>query len=382
MTRPGVGDRASVLSDAHGHHETIIAEVLEVDPTVGLSEEEAAVRLERDGPNRLVHNEGPKWWIVFLRQFSSVVIWLLIVAAVISWFTNGPLEAAAIFAVLVLNAVIGFVIEWRAGKAVEALRREESAVARILRNGRERIVDAGMLTVGDIIKLTAGDRVPADARLVEAVNLRTDESVLTGESASVEKCNEAVSPSSILAERRSMLYLGRGTAIVTAVGPFTEMGRIAQLLARTKSERTPLENRMESLGRRLVYLVLGFALVVLLAGLLRDDPIWLMLKIAISLAVAAVPEALPAMTTLILALGVLAMARSRAIVRRLSAVEALGSTTVICTDKTGTLTENRMTVREYFLADGRRITTPFTGSSQLAPLERLMRVSIVCNDAA
>ncbi len=377
-----------VVDLAYSHHGDIIAEALGADIGKGLSDEEATLRLKRNGLNALSQETRLAWWRVFIRQFSSIVVWLLLVAAAVAWFTNGVPEAIAILTVLILNAGIGFAIEWRAGQALNALRRETPTFARVRRTGREKVVNATELVVGDIIALTAGDRVPADARLLEAANLRTDESTLTGESTSAEKSIESVSFSSILAERRSMLYLGtiivagRALAIVTTTGSYTEMGRIGQLLAKTESEKTPLERRLASLGRILVYLVLGIAAVIMLAGLFRGDPLWLMLEISISLAVAAVPEALPAMTTLILALGVLRMARNRAIVRKLAAVEALGSTTVICTDKTGTLTENRMTVREYHVASGRHFETHADVTKTDPVLKRLLRVSVLCNEAA
>ena len=229
-------------------------------------------------------------------------------------------------------------------------------------------------------------------------NLRADESTLTGESVSVEKNAAAVEISAPLAERRSMLYLGttivagNASAIVTATGEKTELGRIGQMVAEADTGQTPLQRKLANLGKRLVYVVLGIALVVLLVGVLRGDEIWLMLEVSISLAVAAVPEGLPAVTTLILALGVLRMARRNAIVRRLAAVETLGSATVICTDKTGTLTENRMTVQEYQLANDRAIRIS-TGSEfdsvgekgvylQDENLLRLFRVSVLCNEAS
>lgn len=379
---------AEVLNVPHGHHGDIIAEALGVDVESGLSNDEAALRLQRNGANTLAKETGPAWWRVLSRQFSSIVVWLLLAATAVAWFTNGVPEAVAIFTVLLLNAGIGFAIEWRTGQALNALRDETLTHARVTRNGREKVVDAAELVVGDIITLTAGDRVPADARLVEAANLQADESALTGESFTVTKSIESVSFSSILAERRSMLYLGtmvvtgRALAIVTATGSYTEIGRVGQLLAKTESEKTPLERRLESLGKILVYLVLGIAAVVMLTGFLRGDPLWLMLEVSISLAVAAVPEALPAMTTLILALGVLRMARRRAIVRKLAAVEALGSATVICTDKTGTLTENRMTVREYHLASGRNFEMPADITKTDSLLARLLRVCVLCNEAA
>lgn len=371
----------------HGHHGDVVAEALGVDIERGLSEAEARARLERDGPNLLAKQTGQVWWRVLLRQFSSIVVWLLAAAAVVSWFTDGLPEAISILIVLTLNAGIGFAIEWRAGTALDALRSETLTHARVRRNGQEYVLDAAGLVVGDVIILTAGDRVPADARLLEAASLQLDESALTGESFPTTKSVERVAFSAVLTERRSMLYLGtmvvsgRGTAIVTGTGQYTEIGRIGQLIAKTESEPTPLERRLASLGKTLVYVVLAIAVIVWLVGFLRGDDPALMLKVSLSLAVAAVPEALPAMTTLILALGVLRMARQRAIVRKLSAVETLGCTTVICSDKTGTMTENRMEVQEYRLADGRVVETE-TGSAAGTLLERLTRVSVLCNEAS
>ncbi len=384
ITEPALSD---ILKTPHGHHADIIAEALGVDVEIGLSNEDVIQRLRQNGPNTLERQAGPAWWYVFLRQFSSIVVWLLVAATTVAWFTNGTTEASAIFVVLLLNAVIGFAIEWRAGRALDALRDTTLTSARVRRGGRDTIIDSAELVVGDVISIAAGDRVPADARLLEVANLQADESALTGESFPVTKTIESVSFSSILTGRRSMLHLGtmvvagRALAIVTATGSNTEIGRIGQLLAKTQAEKTPLERRLDSLGRILVYIVLAIAAVVMLAGFLRGDDPALMLEVSISLAVAAVPEALPAMTTLILALGVLRMARQRAIVRKLSAVEALGSTTVICADKTGTLTENRMTVKEYWLANDQVVAMENRRENE-GLLTRLLRVSVLCNDAS
>lgn len=384
--RPG-GGLSCAYGNSHSVDGLIIADELGVDIASGLSLEEADKRLNQDGPNVLAKISGPGLLRVFLRQFANIVVWLLLAASVVAWFTNGIPEAVAIFTVLIINAVVGFVIEWRAGKAIDALKDQTRIAARVRRGGLESVVDAVNLVVGDIVILAAGDRVPADARLLEAVNLQADESALTGESFPVSKSIESVSFSSILTERRSMLHLGtvvtsgRALAIVTATGPQTELGHVGRLLAETEDEHTPLERRLAWLGKILVYIVLAIAVIVMLAGLLRGDDPAMMLEVSISLAVAAIPEGLPAITTLILALGVLRMAQRRAIVRKLSAVEALGSTTVICTDKTGTLTENRMTVTEYGLADG-NVVEPGEGETSNDILKRLMLVSVLCNDAA
>lgn len=372
-----------------------IAETLNVEISKGLSTEEANRRLSIDGLNAIEHKQMRRWRQLLLDQFSSIVVWLLGFAVVVSFFTQNELEAVAILVVLILNAAIGFAIEWQAERALEALKKATRMTARVRRDRTEHIIDAENLAAGDVIILSAGDRVPADARIYESARLRADESTLTGESVPVEKKQAAVEISAPLAERRSMLYLGttitggNASAIITATGEKTELGRIGQMVAEADTGQTPLQIKLANLGKRLVYIVLGIALIVLLAGVLRGDDIWLMLEVSISLAVAAVPEGLPAVTTLILALGVLRMARRNAIVRRLAAVETLGSATVICTDKTGTLTENRMTVQEYRTANARVVEISADNDSTgengtYLPdenLRRLLRVSFLCNEA-
>lgn len=370
--------------------ETAVTQALEVDPSRGLSPLEAEERRKRFGVNALQAIRPRSAWRIFLQQFASLIVALLAVAALIAWATGDTVEAVAIAVVLVVNAMVGFATEWKADRALDALRRQARASARLRRDGHETKVDAADLVPGDVIILNAGDRIPADARLIKSRNLRIDESALTGESVPVEKSSMAVAADTPLAERTSMLYLGtavaagRAVAVVTATGSLTELGIIGKLVAEAPDEPTPLETRLAQLGQRLVYVVLVIAALVMVAGWLRGDGLWLMAEIAISLAVAAVPEGLPAVTTLILALGVLRMARQNAIVRRLQAVETLGSTSIICSDKTGTLTQNRMTVRGYYLADGSRIVP---GDSQPLPEEnelpgRAVRATVLCNEAA
>ncbi len=375
-----------------------IAEIFDVDISTGLSSSEAIRRINQDGANKIEAKSEGRVFKLLLGQFSSIVVWLLAFAAAVAFFTGNGLEGSAILVVLLLNAAIGFAIEWRAGQALDALKKATRTMARVRRDRTEQIIDAENLAAGDVLILAAGDSVPADARICEAANLRVNESTLTGESVPVEKSAEAAEQNAPLAERLSMLYLGttvvagKALAIVTATGGKTEIGRIGKLVAKASGGKTPLEKKLADLGKTLVYIVLGIAAVVFFAGYWRGDGGLLMLEVSISLAVAAVPEGLPAVTTLILALGVLRMARFRAIVRKLSAVETLGSTTVICTDKTGTLTENRMTVKEYRLANGRFVDMPdgkrfdSVGETGTFPrdenLLRLLRVSILCNDSA
>jgi Ca2+-transporting ATPase len=367
-----------------------VAAALAVDPVRGLASSDVSQRRLAFGANAIQTILPRPAWRMLVDQFASLVIALLAVAAAVAWATGDLLEAMAILVVLSINAVVGFATEWQAGRALDALRRQARTTTRVRREGFEKTIDAEELVPGDIVVLNAGDRVPADARLVEAARLQVEESALTGESSTVEKRIEPVAVDTSLTERRSMLYLGTGiaagraVALVVATGLHTELGRIGHLVSTSHKEQSPLEQRLADLGRRLVYIVLIIAALVMFTGWLRDDGLWMMVEVGISLAVAAVPEALPAVTTLILALGVLRMARQRAIVRRLTAVETLGSTTVICADKTGTLTENRMTVREYYLSDGRTLEVQKDRVSveddQL--LRRAVRIGVLCNEAA
>ena len=382
--------RAVVAMHWHALDPDAVTTSLNVEPRVGLTDSEVTQRQIRYGPNALQRIQSRSAWRVIVDQFANIVIALLAIAAVISWATGDGAEAIAIVIVLVLNAAVGFATEWQAGRALDALRRQSRTLTRVRRNGFESTVDAEKLVPGDIVILNAGDRVPADARLIEAIRLEAEESALTGESTTVEKNVRTVSAQTPLAERRSMLYLGtaiasgRAIAIVVSTGTVTELGKIGRLVATSTKERSPLEIQLAQLGRRLVYLVLAISVIVMLTGWLRRDGLWLMVEVAISLAVAAVPEGLPAVTTLILALGVLRMAQQRAIMRRLPAVETLGSTTVICTDKTGTLTENRMTVREYYLSDGRHVEIEECQNPlQTDPLlQQAVRIGVLCSEAS
>lgn len=390
VNKPAALPAVSEQPEWHALEPAAVASRLDVDPVIGLTRLQVIERQHRYGRNALQQFESRPAWRVLVDQFTNVVIGLLAVAAVIAWATGDGAEAIAIVVVLVLNAIVGFATEWQAGRALDALRRQSRTLARVRRDGFEATVDAEDLVPGDILILSAGDRIPADARLLEAVRLETEESALTGESTPVEKSNIAVPAQTPLAEHRSMLYLGtavaagRAVAIVVTTGTATQLGKIGRLVATSVKERSPLEAQLAVLGRRLVYLVLIIAAIVMLTGWLRRDGLWLMVEVGISLAVAAVPEGLPAVTTLILALGVLRMAQQRAIVRRLPAVETLGSATVICADKTGTLTENRMTVREYYLSDGRRIEI---GERENAIendplLQQAVRIGVLCNEAS
>jgi Ca2+-transporting ATPase len=320
----------------------------------GLSRDEAEARLERYGPNALQVARPISPWKILLEQLKSLVVLLLFAAASVAAAIGDLIEAAAILVVLVINTAVGFWTEWRARLAMDALRRLQVQEAIVLRDGEEQRADARLLVPGDVISLEPGAAIPADARVLSATELGINEAPLTGESLPVTKNPDAVVEEDgeevPLAERASMVYkgtlvtTGSARAVVVATGTATEIGRLSKLVQETETGDTPLERRLDSLGRRLVWLTLSVAALVTGLGLIRGEELWLMVEMGIALAIAAVPEGLPVVATITLAVGVRRMARRRALVRRLPAVETLGSTTVICTDKTGTLTAGEMTV--------------------------------------
>jgi P-type Ca2+ transporter type 2C len=324
----------------------------------GLTEEDARQRLARAGPNIFRAAPPVSVWRVFLSQFRSVLVVLLVVAAGIAAATGDPGDAVAIGAVLVLNVAIGFTTELRAHRAMEALQRLEVSTARVVRGGRSRTVDARELVPGDVLLVEAGQTVPADARLLESAELTAVETPLTGEPDAVPKRAEAAPPvEAPLAERPTMIYkttivvTGTARAVVVETGMATEVGRIGELVGRVAKAPTPLERRLDALGRRLALLAVGVAVVAVVLGAWQGEPIGRLLQTAIALAVAAVPEGLPVVGTIAMAVGVRRMARRRALIRHLPVVEALGSASVICTDKTGTLTAGRMTATVIRLGD-------------------------------
>jgi P-type Ca2+ transporter type 2C len=323
----------------------------------GLTDEDAAARLAHYGPNVLRLTKPTPAWKILLNQFRSLVVLLLVAATAVAWLLGDRVEAAAILAVLAINAALGFVTEYRARGAMAALLRLETPRATVLRGGRRQELDAHRLVPGDVVVIEAGQSIPADARLLTAAELRTSEALLTGESLPVSKHADAVlATDTTLAERTNTIYMstsvaaGSGTAVVFATGMDTEVGRIGGLVSGIREERTPLEQRLDALGRRLIWLTLLVTAVVVAIGVWRGEPIGLMIETGLALAIAAVPEGLPAVATIALAVGVARMARRNALVRRLPAVESLGSATTVCTDKTGTLTGGEMTVTAYYVA--------------------------------
>ena len=361
---------------------------LRVNPALGLSSSEVRERRARSGENVIEEPPGRTVLAMFLGQFKNFMILILIAAAIVSGLIGEPKDALAIVVILVLNAAIGVVQESRAERAVAALRRLAAPEARVLREGRIRSLPASAIVPGDIIALESGDIIPADLRLTEAVELQTDESALTGESQATEKGIEpntetaaALGDRRCLAFRGTIVTRGRGRGVAVATGMTSEIGRIADLLRHEEIVRTPLQRRLETFGRRLALAILSICGIVFVLGLVRGGDLILMFLTAVSLAVAAIPEALPAVVTVSLAFGARGMSTRKALIRRLPAVETLGSVTFICSDKTGTLTENQMRV-ERIVVEGDIHENPPTQWREQTTWLWLLRAMALSNDVA
>jgi magnesium-transporting ATPase (P-type) len=334
-----------------------VVEHLQVDGDQGLTGDEPRERSARYGPNRLEEAAATPWWVTLLSQFRSPLIYILMLAGLLTIALGEYIDAGVIAAVLVLNASIGFAQERRAEESVRALMQLVSPTARVIRDGHEVTVDSEEVVPGDIVLLESGVRVPADARLLRSWSLEVDESLLTGESVAVEKQTDAVDADASLGDRTNMAFSGatvtrgRGRAVVVATGASTELGQIAEQMRETEELQSPLQERMRRFAHLIGVVIAVSAVLTFALGLLLGEAPGEMLLVSAALAVAAIPEGLPVVLTVALALGVRAMARRNAIIRHLSAVETLGSTTLIGSDKTGTLTENRMTVQEMWVAD-------------------------------
>ena len=336
---------------------------------VGLSNEQANKRLEKYGPNQLAEGKKTTFWEMIYEQLNNFVIIMLVVAAIISAFLGEAVDAGAIIAIVVLNTIMGVVQDSRAQQELEALKKMASPEAQILRNGHRISVPARELVPGDIVFLETGNYVPADMRLIEAVNLKIEEAALTGESVPVQKNAASVIDSAAsLGDRKNTAFsgtvitYGRGKGIVVSTGMHTQIGLIATMLQSVEEENTPLQKRLDQLGKTLGYATLVISGLVFLSGLIEGGDILEMFMVAVSLAIAAVPEGLPAVVTISLALGMREMVKKHALIRRLSSVETLGSATVICSDKTGTLTQNAMTVTRIWV-DGKAVDVTGTGYS-------------------
>ena len=360
----------------------------------GLTQVEANRRLEKYGANELVEKKKKSAFMQFLKQFQSPIVWILIGATIISVILGEDADAIVIVILLIINAILGFIQESRAEKSIEALKRMASLHTTVLRDGRETEIEATKLVPGDIILLETGNKVPADARLLENVNFETQEAALTGESLPVKKDLNLSAEKSVLGDRKNMVFSGtivtkgRAKAIVVATGMNSELGKIAGLIQETEEPPTPLQVKLEQLGKWLGIMVLVICGIVFLAGWLRgEDTLLDMFINAVALAVAAIPEGLPAVVTIALALGVQRMIKRHALVRKLPSVETLGCTTVICTDKTGTLTKNEMTVKKLFVdaevinVTGIGYETKGSFSANTKDRDFLLRIGTLNNDA-
>ncbi len=392
-------DQHSAASDRwHAYPIDDLGQAFDVSIREGLTQAEAGRRLSLHGPNELPEAAPLSPWKIFLAQFTSVIVWVLVGAAVVSGLLGEWIDTAAIMAIVALNGLLGFVQEYRAERSLAALKTLAVTYAHVVRDGVRQSLASRDVVPGDLIEVEAGDQVPADARLVQSVALRTQESALTGESTPVEKESATLGHEDLpLGDRRNMLFLGttvtagKGRALVVATGARTELGRIATLMTAVPVEPTPLQRRLEQFGHVLLLLSLGIVAVVFLLGLLRGEPAFNMFLTAVSLAVAAIPEGLPAIVTTTLALGVMRMVKRHALIRRLPAVETLGAATVICTDKTGTLTKNEMTVTHLY-AEGRVYGVTgegydpagaiLDGDSSCGGLQDLLTDAILCNGAS
>ncbi len=354
-----------------------VAQALKTNLDAGLSSEEAQARLQRQGPNELAEAPRPGFWQLLFRQFQDFLILILIMAAALSFVLGETVEAGAILAIVVLNAVLGVVQESKAEEALAALKKMAAPDARVKRDGHRVSLPAGELVPGDVVFLEAGSYVPADLRLIETANLKIDEASLTGESVPVEKQADITHYQDVpLGDRRNLAFMGttvtygRGAGIVVETGMQTEIGLIAEMIQSYEEEPTPLQRRLDQLGRWLGWGTLGICAIVFIEAVIQDTNVSLIAQrglgtylaqtqqqivdlfiVAVSLAVAAVPEGLPAVVTIVLALGMQEMVRRHALIRRLPAVETLGSATVICSDKTGTLTQNEMTAVRLYVAN-------------------------------
>ncbi|MBT3835627.1 calcium-translocating P-type ATPase, SERCA-type [Candidatus Woesearchaeota archaeon] len=363
----------------------------------GLDSHEAEQRLNDYGFNELKGKEGLHPFRIFIQQFSSPLVWILLVALVISIVLNEVVDAIVIGIIVVANAIMGFIQEYKAEKSIEALKKMASPKARVLRNGKEIKIESRLLIPGDIIFLETGDKVPADARLIESHNLHVEEASLTGESSSVSKDIQELKDVP-LADRKNMIFAstiisnGRARAVVVHTGMTSEIGKIAKMISESHEQLTPLQIKLRDLGKYLTIAVVAVAILVFGAGLFSGGSATEMFLVAIALAVAAIPEGLPAVITISLSIGVQRMIKKNALVRKLASVETLGSVDVICTDKTGTLTHNQMTVRKIWTNDkvynvsgaGYNPKGNFKCGKKLAnpeELQQILKAGLLCNDA-
>lgn len=348
---------------------------LKSDAANGLSSTEAQKRL-MDGANKIEAKKDKNIWLIFLSQFKSPIVWLLVFAAGLSFYFGELLDGIAILIVILINALIGFYMEYQAERSMNALKKLSAVPAKVQRDGKLEEINAEEIVPGDIIYIEAGDMIPADGRIFKASQVQIDESALTGESLPVEKQTDKLNADTTLAERTNMLYKGtystkgNGYMVVTTTGMDTELGNIARMVQSADQAATPLEKKLENFSKKLIWITVALVVIIFVAGLLNGQKFLEMLETSIALAVAAIPEGLPIVATMALAQGMMKMAKYNVIVKKLSAVETLGGTNVICTDKTGTLTQNKIEVNKI-------VTT----ADNAEALEIINRIAVLCNTA-
>ncbi|WP_234735765.1 cation-translocating P-type ATPase [Tellurirhabdus bombi] len=391
----------SITTPDHAHQLSIdqLREDLKIDIKTGLSADEASRRYEEFGPNALQETKQESWLAILGRQFTGVIVYILAAAAGISFFLGETVEGFAIIAVLLINAITGFVLEWNARQSMEALRKMDTTPARVLRDGRVREISSEEVTIGDVLIVEAGDVVASDANIFEANQLQIDESALTGESLPVEKNTDIAAADAPLGDQHNRLFKGtpvtsgNGKAIVTGIGQKTELGKIATMVEEAKRTATPLEAKLDSLAKVLIWVTVGLAALFLVVGLIRKEEPLRLVETALALAIAAIPEGMSVVATIALAYGMLRLAEKKVIVKRLSAVETLGGTNVIFTDKTGTLTQNRIEVNTIQLPEQKAEVDVDAKAKKLAVVEgdeniteaalfdQLIHVAVLCNNA-
>lgn len=367
-------------------HQDVLSQ-LYVDANYGLTKEEAVSRYLKHGKNSLFHKEKTKVLTILERQTKGLIFTLLFIAALFSFLLNEYLEGAAILGVLLINTGIGFFTEYKAIRSMESLRKLGVTKTKVIRNGLITSINSIYLVPGDIVRFESGDIITADARIIIANNLTVDESTFSGESLPVNKTSKTIPLDTNLMERKNMLYKGTSVstgnvnAVIVKTGAGTELGNISKIIHQVKDEETPLENRLNSFGKKLIYLTLIISVTIGVVGILSGKEPILMLKISIALAIAAIPEGLPIVATIALAKGMLMMAKKNALINKLSSVETLGTVSTIFTDKTGTLTKNKMTVEKYIFSP---IPTKITNNIKIEDskdLDLATKIGILCNDA-
>jgi cation-transporting P-type ATPase F len=392
-----IGETIQLLDDQHWHAlpDDEVIDLLEADGAEGLDRFAVEHRRAQFGPNALTPPRGPSALRRFLMQFADPLVLILLVSAIVTLFLKEWVDAGVIFGVVLLNAAVGYLQEAKAVAAIEALSRAMTAEATVVRAGEQLRLSATEIVPGDLVLVQGGDKVPADLRLIRSRDLRIDESALTGESVPVEKDEASVPRDAVLAERDDMAYAstlvtyGTGAGLAVATGDGTEVGKISQLIQQAHDLKTPLTRKIDQFSKVLLIVIVVLAALTFVVGLVRGEDLVEMFKASIALAVAAIPEGLPAAVTVTLAIGVNRMAKRRAIIRKLPAVETLGSTMVICTDKTGTLTQNEMTVQRVVAGgvESRVSGVGYGPAGEIVPgpssaAREVLLAGLLCNDTA